>query len=130
MAMPTFAWASAGASFDSIARHGNDSSLPLQPAYDIQLALGQHFGFEFIDPELICHCLCGKPVVAGNHHHLDTLIAQVANCVWRGGFDGIGDPDQTGDFAVDQNEDDRLPLIAQLLRLGRDFARSGAKVLQ
>ena len=64
MAMPTSAWASAGASFTPSPTIATTLALRLQPLHVPRLVGGQHLGEDARDAELARHRLGGARVVA------------------------------------------------------------------
>ena len=73
MAIPTSAWASAGASLIAVADHRDHPAAALEPGHDGglvgRLDVGQHPVGR--DPALAGHGLGGRPAVAGHEPRLD-----------------------------------------------------------
>ena len=76
MAMPTSAWASAGASLMPSPAIATIRALGLQAPDHLVLVLGQHLGVDLVDADLPGHRLGGGAVVAGQHDDAQALGVQ------------------------------------------------------
>jgi len=93
---------------DAVAHEGDALSLLLKNPHLFRLVLRQNFREHPIDADLLGDHLRGLAVVAGNHHRLDALGAQVP---YRGSgvfFQGIGDGNDADKLAIVGNADHSL----------------------
>ena len=90
---------------DAVAGHGDDPPFLAQPFNDFALVLRQNFRLDFGDAELAPHGLCGRAIVAGEHHDADARVLERANSVGRRRLDRIGDGDHAARLAVERGED-------------------------
>ena len=83
MAMPTLAWARAGASFTPSPAMATMRPLLLQAANDRAFLIGQHLGLDFVHAQLSGHGLGGAAIVAGEHDDAHPLGPQDIECLAR-----------------------------------------------
>ena len=59
---------------DAVAGHGDDPAFLPQTFDGLALVLRQNFRLDFSNAELAPHGLCGRPIVAGEHHDADARL--------------------------------------------------------
>ena len=99
-----------GSVIDSVTRHGDNSSLFLKLFHDGVFAFRRDLRGVLSDAQLLGDGFRGIGIVPGQHHHVQTFVAQHAHRFRSAGLNGIGDSEQAREFSVDHDEDDRLPL--------------------
>src|SRR3546814_8087010 len=61
---------------NTIAHKGDAAMLSFQPTHRIDLAGGQHFGYDFIDTQAGCNGPCSDFVIARDHGDLKSQVMQ------------------------------------------------------
>ena len=102
---------------DAVAGHRDDPPGLLQLGDDRALLIGQHFRLDLGDAEAPRDGICRRPVVAGQHDDLDAISRQRLQRIRRRRFHGVGDGEQSGQFAVDRHVDHGRAVAAQTLGL-------------
>src|SRR6516165_925575 len=93
---------------DSIARHGDETSLFLQPLYMLALILRQDFRDHAVGAELTRDGLRSGPAVTSEHYDSDVFPVQLADSLSCRGLDGIGHADDSRRPSVDGYKYDGL----------------------
>ena len=65
-----------GGVVEPVAHHRHDAALGLEPPDLVELPLGQHLRHHPLDADRAGHARRGPPVVAGEHHGLETHLAE------------------------------------------------------
>ncbi len=115
MAMPTSAWARAGASLmpSPTMPTAERPLLALQRLDLGGLFAGQHLGHDPADAHLPADRLCGALVVAGDHHHLQAQRLHLADRLGRAVLDRVGHGDDARRLPVHRHQHGRLGLAFQ-----------------
>ena len=117
IAMPTWAWARAGASLMP-----SPAIATTRPSawrfLIVSLFCWQHLGDHFIDAQLPRHGLGRAPAVAGQHDDPQSVLVEQANGFRGRVLDRVGDADQPGKAAVDFHQHHRLALRRAAPRAG------------
>ena len=104
---------------DAVAHHGH-LSLLLQLADDALLAVREHTGDDLVHAGLGADGLGGALVVSGEHDHSDAHVPHLPDSLGAVLLDDIGHGDNAHQLLVLAEEQGRLTLLRQLLRLGLD----------
>ena len=90
---------------DTVAGHGDDSSLLLQFLHHFGFSFGQNFGLEFVSlqAQLVRHGCSRGAAVSREHHDVDPLASQAAQYIGRRGLDGISHRKAACISAVNRN---------------------------
>src|SRR3546814_3500749 len=75
---------------NTIAHKGDAAMLSFQPTHRIDLAGGQHFGYDFIDTQAGCNGPCSDFVIARDHGDLKSQVMQGRNSIKGRWLDRIG----------------------------------------
>ena len=89
---------------DPVARHGHEPAGFLETLDVRALVLRQHFGDDFVDPELFRHRLGRRAAVSGQHHDPHAFGVQLPDSLGAGRLDGIGDAEASCELAVHRDK--------------------------
>ena len=92
--------------------------------------VGEDLGDHLVDGELPSDDLGGRAAVAGQHHDANALVVEGAHRLWRAVLDRVGHTQETGGPPVDQHEDHRLRVLAQVLGARREGRSINAQLRQ
>ena len=109
MAMPTSAWASAGASLMPSPTMATRRPSGLQRRDLGGLLLRQHLGEHRVDADLAAIASAVASVVAGEHDHVEAELPEAAHRRRGARLDRVGDGDRPDRLVVHQDRDDVLP---------------------
>ena len=85
---------------DTIARHCHFPALSLIALNDFGLLVRQDLSNHFVDAKLSGDRVGGGTTIAGKHDDANALFVKLLDGLSSGLFDGIGNPQQAGDFSV------------------------------
>lgn len=89
---------------DSVTRHRHHATLALQLEDDVALLRGQDVGANVVEPQRLPDGVRRRLVVAGQHHHPQTLTVEQVDRLFRGRLHRVGHGQQAGDTAVNRHE--------------------------
>ena len=98
-----------GGVVDTVADHGDDPALGLQPADDVELVLGQDLGDDLVDADLAGDRPGRGGVVAGQQDRGEAERPQLGDGLGRGGLHRVGDDEHGPGLAVPAGEDGGAP---------------------
>ena len=98
---------------DTVAHHRHRIALRLQFCDFVRLVLRSHSSDHVADANLICHGMCRRFVVSGEHHHVDAMRFQSCDGLLRIGFHRVGNGHDSRKLAVNRSKHRRFPLCRQ-----------------
>ena len=115
IAMPTSAFASAGASLMPSPAIATLRPSACKRLDELHLVGRLDFADHFVDAEPRCNRARGGPAVAGGHHDTHAVCAQLGQRLRRCCLDRVRDCEQSRQLAVDRQKHHARALLAQLL---------------